>query len=284
MHAFIAALGLFLAAAAAPADAPGPSTELTSKAWLYEVVRHLYRWHIREGDVDPVIRSGEVIFWVRPVFPQLDQDDLSLFGEVILPQFAKSVHVKKAHYSVPELNLIVKNESYRIVRVDHIEPPPALPEGFTEVRADYIEMRDELFRTRNNAAFPEGELLERLRTGVRAQVMKELEAGAAAAPTGTQVVYLAPLSPIANEEWVFWESGRTLIRFTSDVDLTNPAVWQHDKLGVQLFSLDKKIVVSLDEVAGSNAFMTRDEAGRVIFNCVVLGKRIELQPRAENQP
>jgi hypothetical protein len=37
-------------------------------------------------------------------------------------------------------------------------------------------------------------------------------------------------------------------------------------------------VVSLDEVAGSNAFMTRDQAGRILFNCMVLGRRLELAP------
>lgn len=34
----------------------------------------------------------------------------------------------------------------------------------------------------------------------------------------------------------------------------------------------------LDEVAGSNAFMTRDQAGRVLFNSVVLGRKLELTP------
>ena len=35
-------------------------------------------------------------------------------------------------------------------------------------------------------------------------------------------------------------------------------------------------VVSLDEAAGSNAFLTRDQIGRALFNCVVLGRRIEV--------
>jgi hypothetical protein len=103
-------------------------------------------------------------------------------------------------------------------------------------------------------------------------------------PTEPQVVYLAPLSPIANETWVFWETGRMLIRFASDIDLTNPAVWQHDTLAVKLFPLDQRVVVSLDEVAGSNAFMTRDEAGRALFNCFVLGRRVALEPPANTPP
>jgi hypothetical protein len=37
-------------------------------------------------------------------------------------------------------------------------------------------------------------------------------------------------------------------------------------------------VVSLDEVAGSNAYMTRDHVGRILFNCIVLGRRVILSP------
>ncbi|MGH7132181.1 MAG: hypothetical protein ACREJO_09580 [Phycisphaerales bacterium] len=267
------------AAAAQPAVAPDAAmTELTSKTWLYEVVRHLYRWHVDEKDLDAVVKANEVIFWVHELKPKLDEGDRSLFGEVVLPQFSLVVKVKRADYTIPELNATVKNGTFRITRVDRIEGKPVRAAGSTEVRAVYTELRDELFKTRHKAVFPEGELLERLRAAVRGQVAKDLAGGAREVPKGAQVVFLAPLSPIANETWVFWETGRSLIRFASDIDLSHPAVWDHDKLTVRMFPLDQKVVVSLDEVSGSNAFMTRDEAGRGLFNCIVLGKRVELTP------
>jgi hypothetical protein len=69
-----------------------------------------------------------------------------------------------------------------------------------------------------------------------------------------------------------------LIRFASDIDLANPTVWEHEELAVRTYDIDRQVVVSLDEAAGSNAFLTRGQVGRVLYNCMVLGRRIELQP------
>jgi hypothetical protein len=285
--AMIAFAGLIISTGTGAREQPqviAKSADLTSKPWLYEVMRHLYRWYVDERDIDAVVRADEVIFWVRELKPRLDEGDRSRFGEVILPQFSIAVRVKQADYTIPELNATVRNDSFRVVHVQRIDGAAGKPADATEIRADYTDLRDELFRTRNAAAFPEGELLERLRAGVRAEVSKELQRRKDTGPTQRQTVYLAPLSPVANETWAFWETGRALIRFASDIDLTNPAVWENDTLTVKLFPLDDKVVVSLDEVAGSNAFMTRDEAGRALFNCIVLGKRVELEPPAANSP
>lgn len=261
------------------------AAELTSRAWLGEVMRYLYRWQIDERDVDAVVRADQVVFWVRELKPALDEGDRSLFGEVVLPQFSLAVKVKRADYTIPELNATVKSPTFRITHVGRIEAAQQAPAGFVEIRADYTDLRDELFRTRRLAAFPEGELLERLRGAARRAILKDLERAGEPAPTEKQIVHMAPLSPVANETWVYWENRRTLIRFASDIDLSNPAVWEHETLAVRLFPLEQKVVVSLDEVTGSNAFMTRDEAGRALFNCMVLGKRVELQPPApEAQP
>ena len=45
-----------------------------------------------------------------------------------------------------------------------------------------------------------------------------------------------------------------------------------------MYNIDEQTVVSLDEVAGSNAYMTRDQVGRALFNCIVLGRRLEFEP------
>jgi hypothetical protein len=262
----------------APTAAAELPEGLTSRPWLYENMRHLYRWHLDERDIDAVVGSGEVVFWICEWNPELDEGDHSRFGEVILPQFSTSLKVKQADYAISELDVTVKNPAYRIASVSRIETPDALPSGYTEVRANYQEMRDELFRTRNQAQYPEGQLLERLRTAARSEIAKEMEDAAEPLPTTTQIVHLAPLSPTANEAWAFWETGRALIHFTSDIDLTDPSVWEHEKLTVRFYDLDEGVVVSLDEVAGSNAYMTRDQAGRALFNCMVLGRRVTLQP------
>jgi hypothetical protein len=69
-----------------------------------------------------------------------------------------------------------------------------------------------------------------------------------------------------------------LIRFTSDLDLSNPSVWGKESLKVRTFDIDKQVVVSQSEVPGSNAFLNRDQVGRVLYNCIVLGQRVAVAP------
>jgi hypothetical protein len=52
---------------------------------------------------------------------------------------------------------------------------------------------------------------------------------------------------------------------------------------VKTWDVLNQVVVSLDEAAGSNAFMTRDQIGRALYNCVVLGRRLEIN-NAEGAP
>ena len=62
-----------------------------------------------------------------------------------------------------------------------------------------------------------------------------------------------------------------------------PNVTERDKrhfreLAVDLFDVDEQVVVSLDEVGGSNAYLTRDQVGRALYNCIVLGRRLDILP------
>lgn len=264
-----------------PATAPHPTApaELLARPYLYDVVRHLYRWYLDERDLDPMANCRELVFWVRALQPPLDESDRSRFGEIILPQLNVRVKVKLADYTIPELGTTVKSGGFKIVAVSK-DPIADRPPECAEVKVDFAEMRDELYRTRRDARFPEGDLLERLRRATRAELLKDVKRPEREAPPGPQVVHFAPLSSVANEVWVFWESGRTLIRFASDIDLANPVVWEHEELAVRAYAIDEQVVVSLDEVAGSNAFLTRDQVGRALFNCIVLGRRVELPPLA----
>jgi hypothetical protein len=85
---------------------------------------------------------------------------------------------------------------------------------------------------------------------------------------------VAPLSPVANELWVFIENKKLLVRYASDIDLEDPAMWEHQPLAVRTYDILNQTVVSLNEVPGSNAFLTRDHVGRALYNCVILGQRV----------
>lgn len=280
------ALGLLIAFAALSGAQPealaGEETvapALTQEPLLYEVVRHLYRWYMDETDAEKIVLNDTVTFWVRGLHPQLDPDDRSQLGEIVIPAVGLAVKMKRAEYEIPELNVSVSNDTFRIINIERrTDLPAAAPPGYVEVTSDYVKMREYLFTTRNKLEFPEGAFLKSLRLAVREEIREELEDMDRELPDADPVIHFSSISPVANELWVFWESGRILMHIASDIDLSNPDVWKHGEMAVRLFDIDEQVVVSLDEVAGSNAYMTRDQVGRALFNCVVLGRRVVLEP------
>jgi hypothetical protein len=88
---------------------------------------------------------------------------------------------------------------------------------------------------------------------------------------------------VANEIWAFWEAGRKLFLFSSDIDLANPAVWQHETLMARQYDLDQQVVVSHEEAPGSNRFLTRNEVSRALFNCLLFGQRLSVKPLENEQ-
>jgi len=255
---------------------PLPS-ELTQTSYLYEIVRHLYRWQLDESEVERIMSAKEFVFWVRPIPSRLDPDDHSQFAEILLPRVGMGVKVKKADYHIDEMGVEVKSSSFRIVQVTRGLALTRQPQACAVVAVDVQEMRDYLFRTRNQLDFPDPALVERLRVALRRQAAKEGLLGTNA-PTGEQVVHLAPLSPVANETWVFWEGGHKLFHFASDIDLANPAVWEQQTLMARIYDLDHQVVVTHEEAPGSNRFLTRYQVSRALFNCILLGQRVTVPP------
>jgi hypothetical protein len=262
---------------AAPPVALGVPSELLQTPYLFEIVRHLYRWHLDESEVERIVGAKRFVFWVRGLEPKLDPGDQSVLGEIFLPQLDLSVKVKKADYRIEELGTAVKSQNFKIIKVTRGSTPGQLPRSCQVVAVDMKEMRDYLFRTRNQHDFPDPELVERLREALRKEAAKE-GLLATMRPGTEQVVHLAPLSPVANETWVFWEAGRKLFYFASDIDLANPEVWRHEVLAAHIYDLDQQVVVSHEEAPGSNRFLTRYQVGRALFNCFVFGQRITVPP------
>lgn len=272
--AILAGVTVEMQTLAEPHDIVAP--ELLDRTFLYETARHLYRWYMDELDIEKTAIDEDILIGVRLLKPAMDPDDQSQFGEILLPQFGISVKVKRPRYEIPELKLAVSSATFRITGV--ARGADRSTNGFTEVKIRRADLRDYLFHTRRDAQFPDEALMKRLRLAVRAQLKKDFEQRQQSLPAGSQTVYVSPLSPVANELWVFWENGHRLIRFSSDIDLVNPAVWELEHLNAKVFNLDDQVVVSLDEAPGSNTFMTRDQAGRALYNCVILGRRLEVDP------
>jgi hypothetical protein len=263
-----------------PLDAAAaPPAEILDAKYLFEIVRHVYRWHLDENDVDRLSGTRKFPFWVRVLDTPLDAGDRSRTAEIVMPLVGTVVKVKKADYRIDELNLAVTSSTYRITSVSKIGIPDKPLPSHRVVNVNYAAMRAYLFETRAEATFPDEALRERLRVAVRQQMGLRPEAR----NPGRQIAHLAPLSPVANEAWVYLENQRLLVRFASDIELVNPAVWAHEALMIRTWDVRNQVVVSLDEAAGSNAFMTRAQIGRALYNCIVLGQRLEVtNPEAES--
>ncbi|MDD2237031.1 MAG: hypothetical protein PHP44_12655 [Kiritimatiellae bacterium] len=267
---------------AAPAVHPAPPAELLETNTLCEIALHLYRWYMDETDIEKNADSEQATFLVRSLHPALDPEDRSQLADILLPDFGIQVRLKKADYEIPELNTVIQTDHFKIIRVSRGEITPA--EGDVTIQIPYSEMRELLFRMRNEATFPDPELGKRLASALEHHLHEDNLANRDRDSSGEQIIHLAPLSPIANELWAFWETGRLLIRFASDIDLTNHAVWDHENLMVDVYDIDEQVVVSHHETAGSNAYLTRDQVGRDLYNCIVLGKRIAVTPRKKPLP
>lgn len=251
--------------------------ELAEQTYLYEVVRHLYRWYLDESEIEKFIDNKTVTFWVRRLEPQLDPGDQSIFGEIFLPQVNISVCVKKADYTIEELGIPVKSQGFRITQISRTSVPASRKRVCRVVELDMKDLRDYLFRTRNQQDFPDAAMIEHLRQAAIKEVQRE-QIPTANPSKEDRVIYLAPLSPVANETWVFWEDGRKLLYFASDIDLANPAVWEQETLIARVFDLDQQVIVSPSEAPGSNRFLTRYQVSRALFNCVILGRRVSIPP------
>lgn len=252
--------------------------ELLHKPYLFEVVRHLYRWHLGESDVLRIPGQSTFDFWVRDLLAKLDEGDRSRYAEITVPTFNLVVTVKKPDYRIAELGVTVTGTVYKIVNVQREALPRRVPRGYTVVSVDCRDMEEYLFRTRAQVEFPGPALLEKMQVATQREIQNQGRSFSPEVLQREQIAYLAPMSPVANECWIYWENGKTLIRFASDIDLAAPAVWAPGEITARLYDLDRQVVVSLDEAAGSNAFLTRDEAGRNLFNCVVRGMRLSTRP------
>ncbi len=261
----------WVAVAGVQAEVSGPPAEVAGPEYLAEVTQHLYRWYMDERDVEREAEATDLVFWVRRLEVGRDEGDRSEWAEIVLPQMGIGVKVKKADYAIEDLGVEVKSPGFRMVNVSREPVPAEPPPGAAVIRLDYQKMREELHRKRAEARYPDEAMRERLRLAVREYYHLD--------PADTRprerVIHVAPLSPVANELWVFLETRKILVRFASDLELENPAMWAHQALSIRTYDILKQTVVSMNEAAGSNEFLTRDQVGRALFNCVVLGRRIE---------
>ncbi|MGA0367967.1 MAG: hypothetical protein ACO3N7_00785 [Kiritimatiellia bacterium] len=254
-----------------------PLPEDVDNDLLMAATVHLYRWVLDENDIESVLSDGQLLCWVREINPDLDPGDSSRMLEVWMPQLKLQVTLRKADYRIPELDLQVRNDTFKIRNVLRGSAPDSA-DGYTEIRIPKTEIDSFAARAREQAVYPEGDFLEAIRLATRQQFIDYFTERGEAFPSGPQTLHLAPLSPVSNDLWIFWENQDKLLRLSSDTDLQDPELWQKMGLQLRIFDIRTQTVVHLHEARGSNAYMTRDQVGRYLFNCLILGKKLTLTP------
>jgi hypothetical protein len=258
--------------------AQAATTELSQLSYLQMLMRYLYRWQLDEAQFETLLGKKSIVFWIHPLELKLDPGDHSQFAEILLPQLNLSVRVKKADYTIAETGTGVKSRHFKTTRVTRGDVPRHQPPGCAVVSLDSQEMGDFLFRTRFQHDYFDPAIVKHLCDAVREQAAKEGLSNTNIL-AGQQLIDVAPLSPVANETWVLWEIRRKLFHISSYIDLADPAVWKYQTLRIRTFDLDQQVVVSQREATGSNFYLTRYQVSRALFNCIVLGQRIDLPAR-----
>lgn len=254
---------------------PLAPTEVTNRTFLFEIMRHAYRWHLEEQDIEKIDRSKPFAFWVRPLDVKLDAGDNSRYAEILVPAFKLSVKVKDSNYRIEETDTQVRSHGFKISTLLKKDPPSKPPKGCVVITVKFEEMKDYLFETRMQHDPLDDTLRKRLGGALRKEI-----GTAGQNITGEQTFYSSPISPVANELWAYWENRHMLVWFGSDIDLANPEVWKHEELMARTWDIENQVVVTLDEAPGSNRFMTRGQIGRVLYNCLVLGEKLVVRPES----
>jgi hypothetical protein len=252
---------------------------LLQEQFVLDVLRHVYRWHFDQSYVLEAGKMDTLEVWARRLHPRLDSEDRSEFAELWIPAVNTRVELKRSDYKIPEMNLDVVDRSFKVKRVTRQLRSPVSRSNYQVGHYALPEVRDYLFATRTNRVL----MSDNLRTATRKLIADYLNKAHPAPFTEDQVCYVAPVSTVCNDLWAFWETGRKLMLFSADMDLSNPGFSQLSQLRLQVIDLDKDVVASTKEVPGSNAFVTKDWVGRIFFNCIFYGERLVRTPEEINR-
>lgn len=238
---------------------------------LFELLRYVYLWYFDESYFIDNPAGDTIEIWAREVPVELDEGDKSRFAEVWLPQVQMLITLKKSDYRIPELNLDIRDDTFKIQHITRQEKPDAAESKYRVLTLSEKEIADHLFTTRNLKRFPNDVLRKNLRAA-----LLEKEFDTLADLDSAQVVYVAPILPVSNDLWVYHENLKRLIQFSADLDLNNPDYWKSTPIHVEVYDLETSVIVSPEEMPGSDAYLTKDFTGRALFNCLILGMRIEI--------
>jgi len=264
-------------------DAAKLFQELGGEKAFTQLTQYLYRWYLDETDFKRFNPEFKHQLWIRIPQTVADPQDKSRYLEVVFPAMGVMVTLKKTDYQIPELKLAVKNDGYRVTQVCRDTCRRNVQQSDYAVMDINIDaLYERLFKTRLERVYYDAALLSQLKESAQHEIAALHEVpGQSQQPHPPETLYVAPVNTLANEIWCFWEEGKMLLRFTSDIDLSNPELWTQESVTIQLYSAVEQTVVSHEERPGDARFITRDQIARALFNCIILGQKISL-PNGQN--
>lgn len=270
---FAASLGLLLLSRPAVAAPPELDPQLKDPAFQYEVLRYVYLWYIDDRFFIETAKATSFELWIRPLSPRTrDPGDESRYAEIWIPAVQLQLQLKLANYPVPELSRQVKSPGYRITRAAPLGDAPGPRENYSVITLDRDQIRAYLTDNRFRPQLPDLALRQRL-LGAMREVARLRPSFNAEVP---QVFFLSTVSPVSGDLWVIWVNEKTAIRFGGEFGADEPDLLALLPLHTQLYDLKTQVVASLLETEGSTGFVTKDWVGRVLYQCFVLGERVDV--------
>jgi hypothetical protein len=268
-------LALLTGLRASPATPTLLDERLRNPDFQFEVLRYIYLWYLDDRFFVNTAEATSFEIWIRPVEPRTrDPEDKSRYAEMWVPAAQIQLKLKLADYPVPELNRHVKSPGYRIIRAEPLPEAPAARADYAVFTLDRQKISAHLTDTRNKPQVPDLALRQRLLDAMRETVKLHPPAD----PTAPQVFFLSTVSAVSGDLWILWINEKTAIRFGGELGADEPDLLAVLPLHTQLFDLRTKVVASLLETEGSTGYITKDWTGRILFQCLVLGERVEVSP------
>jgi hypothetical protein len=268
-------LGLAALSRAGAATPPELDARLRDPAFQYEILRYCYFWYLDDRFFVATDREATFELWFRPTRARMpDPGDESRYAEVWFPAAQLQLQLKLADYPIPELQRRVRSPGYRVTRAAPMRTAPGPREDYVVVTLERDQVRSYFADARTRTQKPDAQLRTRLVAAMKEVVKLH-------PPTQTsesQVFFLSTILPVSGDLWVLWVNEQVAIRFGGELGAEEPDLLEVLPLHTQLYDLKTQVVASLLETEGRTGYITKDWAGRILFQCLVLGERVEVAP------
>ena len=251
---------------------------MRSEQHLFEILYHAFLWHYDRSYLLVDQRKGDLEIFFRAVPRELDAGDQSKFAELWIPDVHMVIDLKRSDYRIEELGLAVKDDHFKVRRVVREDTPPAPLSSYQHHDIPHAKVRDWITLNLRTAGPLAPTLARRLR-----ETLLDFDLGREPDVAVTHVFHLAPISPASDDLWVFHENRKQLLLFSSDMDLSNEAYWESTPITLEVYNLAPEVILAADASAAGTNTLSKDFVGRALFNCVVLGERIEVSPERARQ-